>query len=147
MNKDPLQVSFDVTFPQSDEHDTIRQIQKTIYNASRTGMFNLLSLVVGIILSLAWGLLMGVVEFFLLWGVHPFTKVVTMLYTPVAKVAGVILVSVFGDICRLGRGSVTIYNQPNKEKVEFLNDATKDMYLAPASDPKHRGEGSGEHLI
>ena len=54
---DLLEVSFDATFPQSDEFDGIRSNHNIIYSHSRKRFFNLLSVLIGTILAVAWGLL------------------------------------------------------------------------------------------
>ena len=69
---DPLEISFDKAFPQSDELDAVRDIQNIIYSYSRKSLFNLLSILIGMFLALAWGLFLGLIQFLLIWFVHPF---------------------------------------------------------------------------
>ena len=68
---DPFGISFDKAFPQSDELDQVRDIQKIIYSYSRKSLFNLLSILIGMFLALAWGLSLGVIQFLLIWFLHP----------------------------------------------------------------------------
>ena len=123
---DPLELSFDKAFPQSDELDAVRDIQNIIYSYSRKGLFNLLSILIGMVLALAWGLLLGLIQFLLIWFVHPFLvcfvhsciqclcifiannfmymfiyisilqKVVKLLYGPAAEIVGVIMDAIYG---------------------------------------------------
>lgn len=69
---DPFEISFDVAFPESDELDGIREIQSVLYLYSRKGLFNLLSISIGMFLAVIWGLLLGLIQFFLIWFLHPF---------------------------------------------------------------------------
>lgn len=68
---DPLEIGFDKAFPQSDEIAAVRDIQDMIYSYSRKGLFNLLSIIIGMVLALFWGLLMGILQFLLIWWVYP----------------------------------------------------------------------------
>ena len=65
-------ISFDRAFPRSDEFPPIRKIQDILYTYSRKGLFNLLSVIIGMVLSIVWGLVMGIVQFALIWFIYPY---------------------------------------------------------------------------
>ena len=64
---DPFGLKFDTAFKETDEVPQIRTILRTVYNLSRKGTFNLLSIVIGSILSIAWGLVMAAAQFVVIW--------------------------------------------------------------------------------
>ncbi len=136
---DPLSVSFDKAFPKSDEIEAIRGIEKIVYGYSKKGMFNLLSILVGIPISLVWGLVLGICSFFLIWFVYPALvkplppshplhhsshptltphsshaqAAVKMFYSPAAQLVGHVLDSVFGTcLSRLASKGNQINVQP-----------------------------------
>eukprot|EP00483_Globobulimina_turgida_P011777 UN11799 len=70
--------------------------KKTCYGGTKKGCFNCMSMVVGVALSFVWGLIMGMAQFFLIWMVIPYWKIIKLYYTPAAAVIGALLNSCFG---------------------------------------------------
>lgn len=64
---DPFGLQFDTQFEETDDLPQIRSILRVVYNLSRKGTFNLLSVVIGSILSILWGLTMALFQFFVIW--------------------------------------------------------------------------------
>lgn len=93
---DALETAFDKAFPESDELPIVRKIQKMLYQVSKKGLFNILLVVIAIICALFWGIIMGTLQFCLIWFVLPGTKIVQMVYGPVASVLGFLLNLIFG---------------------------------------------------
>mmetsp|Transcript_56927 Transcript_56927/g.51218 ORF Transcript_56927/g.51218 Transcript_56927/m.51218 type:complete len:171 (-) Transcript_56927:163-675(-) len=111
---DPLEIAFDKAFPQSDELEAVRNIQNLIYSYSRKGLFNLLSVLIGMVLALAWGLLLGLIQFLLIWFLHPALKVVKLLYGPAAELIGVIMNAIYGK-CLSNISSRQYFNWGSKD--------------------------------
>ena len=64
---DPFGFDFDAAFKQSDEEPWVRVFLNKIYDISRRCTFNLLSITVGFIMSIIWGLVMASTQFFVIW--------------------------------------------------------------------------------
>ena len=93
---DALETAFDKAFPESDELPIVRKIQKMLYDVSKKGLFNILLIVLAIIVSLCWGIIMGTLQFLLIWFVLPGSKLIQMVYGPLASVVGFLLNLIFG---------------------------------------------------
>ena len=119
---DALETGFDKAFPESDELPFVRKIQKLLYQVSKKGLFNILLVVIAIIVSLFWGIIMGILQFVLIWLVLPGSKLVQMVYGPIASVAGFLLNLIFGPCLSnvASKGSVvniTDSESPQKELI------------------------------
>ena len=64
---DPFGLKFDAQFAETDDLPPVRNVLRMTYNLSRKGTFNLLSIIIGSILSIAWGLVMAIVQFVVIW--------------------------------------------------------------------------------
>ena len=100
ISEDPMDMAFDKRFKKSEEVPGLRAIIQLIYHHSRKGIFNLLSIVLGIILAILWGYTMGWYEFYLVWFILPWIDIAKRLYLPLAKVVGDVMNAVFGRCLR-----------------------------------------------
>lgn len=111
---DPFNLDFEKQFLEiDDEYETVRNIQKACYGGTKKGCFNCLSLVIGVILSFLWGLIMGMMQFFLIWMVIPYWKVIRLYYTPACAVVGALLNACFGKCFKNVASQGTTVNVTN----------------------------------
>lgn len=94
---DPFNLDFEKQFLEiDDEYESVRNMQRACYSGTKKGCFNCCSLTIGIILSFIWGIIMGALQFFLIWVVIPYCKTVRLYYIPGASVIGALLDACFG---------------------------------------------------
>ena len=94
--------NFDTLLPATVEFEPLRNAEKMVYDGSRAFMTNILALLVGLLLSLAWGLIVGIFQFTVIWILRPSIRLIEYLMTPMMKfstgIAGGMLEGVFGWI-------------------------------------------------
>mmetsp|Transcript_31977 Transcript_31977/g.51371 ORF Transcript_31977/g.51371 Transcript_31977/m.51371 type:complete len:175 (-) Transcript_31977:919-1443(-) len=119
---DPFNLAFDKQFLEiDDEYEAVRTIQNKCYSGTKKGCFNFLSLVLGILLSFIWGLIMGALQFVLIWMIIPFVKVAKLYYMPAARVVGALLEAIFGRCCKNVASQGTTVNVNNGEASQQQN--------------------------
>ena len=77
-----------------------------------------MSLLVGIVLSFVWGLVMGIMQFSLVWLVAPWAKVIKLYYTPFASVVGSLMNAIFGKCLKnvSSKGATINVGEDRKKK-------------------------------
>eukprot|EP00484_Ammonia_sp_Unknown_P027240 CAMPEP_0197048092 /NCGR_PEP_ID=MMETSP1384-20130603/23491_1 /TAXON_ID=29189 /ORGANISM="Ammonia sp." /LENGTH=159 /DNA_ID=CAMNT_0042480147 /DNA_START=23 /DNA_END=502 /DNA_ORIENTATION=- len=125
---DPFSLAFDKQFQEVDEeYESVRTIQKTCYQSTKKGCFNFWSLVFGIILSFVWGIVMGTLQFALIWIIYPWVKVWKLYWIPAVSVAGDLLNALCGK---------TLSNLASKGTVVNVNGNEVDMEKMKRRDEK-----------
>ena len=100
ISEDPMDMAFDKRFKKSEEVKGLRDLVRFIYYYARKGLFNLLSILLGIILAILWGYTMGLYEFYLVWFILPWIDIAKRVYLPLANVVGDVMNAIFGRCLR-----------------------------------------------
>ena len=72
LRRETLDLTFDKTFPETDETDCVRNIEHKCYGGTRKFVYNCFSLIFGIIFSFVWGIIMAIEQFMVVWCVLPY---------------------------------------------------------------------------
>mmetsp|Transcript_55129 Transcript_55129/g.49629 ORF Transcript_55129/g.49629 Transcript_55129/m.49629 type:complete len:157 (+) Transcript_55129:63-533(+) len=127
---DPFNLAFDKQFQEVDEeYESVRTIQKTCYHSTRKGCFNFWSLVIGILLSFIWGIIMGTMQFMLIWIVYPWVKIWKLYWIPGASVVGSILNAIFGECLKNVSSRGTTVNVNGNDIQQVDNNNNKDLIV------------------
>ena len=120
--KDPLETTFDTAFPESDEFEFVRKIEKLLYETTRRGLFNILSICIAVIFALLWGIINGILQFALIWLIIPFTKLIQMFGGPVADIVGYLLNLMYGPCLKNIASQGGVVNVGSNRKENDINE-------------------------
>mmetsp|Transcript_3721 Transcript_3721/g.4617 ORF Transcript_3721/g.4617 Transcript_3721/m.4617 type:complete len:427 (-) Transcript_3721:113-1393(-) len=130
ISEDPMDMAFDKRFKKSEEAKGLRTIIQLIYFYARKGIFNLLSILLGIILAILWGYTMGFYEFYLVWFVLPWIDITKRIYLPLANVVGDVMNAIFGRCLRNFKTQPAWFTfggiHGNNNNIEYNKLATDD---------------------